>query len=89
MLVTWTVFTFPVPPFTTVKPKRRPKLRQVRRAAEQELFDLANRARSAEVMTVMGRGDGGNTPFFLTKKEVLVGKCLAFLREKHDGDVFF
>ena len=68
MLVTWTVFTFPVPPFTTVKPKRRAKLRQVRRAAEQELFDLANRARSAEVMTVMGRGDGGNTPFFSHKK---------------------
>ena len=64
-------------------------MRQVRRAAEQELFDLANRARSAEVMTVMGRGDGGNTTFFLTKNEVLVGKCPCFIfSEKQDGDFF-
>lgn len=63
----------------------------MRRAAEQELFDLANRARSAEVWTA--RGVGGmwwkHTNFSHKKPRFLVGKCPAIFREKNDGECFF
>ena len=61
------LFTFPVPPFTTIE-KTHPKLRKVRRAAEQELFDLANRGRSAEVMMGVVFFLCVFTPFFSTTK---------------------